>query len=150
MFLSLILILLVAFSGFALTYLFAEDETFLWRLSAGNIVGACVFGLVGFVLANVFGLHVSTVLIALFITLLPLVLFLKKDIQKRFGRDWDRAKGKLQGANLKKLLRFCFYLFFFLLFWFFFERAMFETREGIFTGGSNNLGDLPFHLGAIF
>jgi hypothetical protein len=150
MFLSLILILLVAFSGFALTYLFAEDETFLWRLSAGNIVGACVFGLIGFVLANFFGLHVSTVLIALLITLAPLVLFLKKDVQKRFGRDWDRAKGKLQGANFKKLLRFCFYIFFFLLFWFFFERAMFETREGIFTGGSNNLGDLPFHLGAIF
>jgi hypothetical protein len=27
---------------------------------------------------------------------------------------------------------------------------MFQTAEGIFTGGSNNLGDLPFHLGAIY
>ena len=25
-----------------------------------------------------------------------------------------------------------------------------ETPRGIFTGGSQNLGDLPFHLGAIF
>jgi hypothetical protein len=150
MFLPFILILLVALSGFALTYLFAEDEPFLWRLAAGNIAGACVFGLVGFVAANLFGLHVSTVLIALAITLLPVFFLLKKYIQKRFGRDWDRAKGKLEGANLKKFLRFCFYLFFFLLLWFFFERTMFETREGIFTGGSNNLGDLPFHLGAIF
>jgi hypothetical protein len=150
MLLSLTLILLVAFSGLALTYLFADDEPFLWRLAAGNIIGASVFGLIGFVFANFFGLHASTVLAALFVALLPLILFTRKDIQKRFGRDWDRAKGKLQGANFKKLLRFAFYVFFFLLFWFFFERTMFETREGIFTGGSNNLGDLPFHLGAIF
>ncbi|HBR56510.1 MAG TPA: hypothetical protein DEA22_03430, partial [Blastocatellia bacterium] len=27
---------------------------------------------------------------------------------------------------------------------------MIETDQGIFTGGSNNLGDLPFHLGAVF
>ena len=26
---------------------------------------------------------------------------------------------------------------------------MYQTDAGIFTGGSNNLGDLPFHLGAI-
>ena len=150
MILSVILILLVAFSGFALTYLFAEDEPFLWRLSAGNIVGASIFGLVAFVFANLFGLHASTVLIALAVTLLPLILFARKDIKKRFGRDWDKAKGKMQGSSYKKLLRFLYYLFFFALFWFFFERAMFETTEGIFTGGSNNLGDLPFHLGAIF
>ncbi|HEY0428177.1 MAG TPA: hypothetical protein VGC76_10380 [Pyrinomonadaceae bacterium] len=150
MFLSLALILLIASSGFALTYLFAEDEPFLWRLAAGNIVGATVFGLVGFIVANLFGLYASTVLIALALTLLPLILFAKRDIQKRFGRDWERAKGKMQNANYKTILRFGFYVFFFLLFWLFFERAMFETREGIFTGGSNNLGDLPFHLGAIF
>ena len=27
---------------------------------------------------------------------------------------------------------------------------MYENAQGIFTGGSQNLGDLPFHLGAIF
>jgi hypothetical protein len=32
----------------------------------------------------------------------------------------------------------------------FFERAVIETTAGIFTGGSQNYGDLPFHLGAIF
>jgi hypothetical protein len=150
MFLSLILILLVAFSGFALTYLFAEDEPFLWRLATGNIVGATVFGLVGFVFANILGLHASTVLISLAVSLLPLILFARADIKKRFGRDWNVAMVKMQSASFKKLLRFAYYIFFFVLFWFFFERTMFETREGIFTGGSNNLGDLPFHLGAIF
>jgi hypothetical protein len=150
MFLAIILIFIVAFSGFALTYLFAEEETFLWRLAAGNIVGAVVFGLIGFAAANVFGLRISTVFVSLAITALSLVLLVKKDYQKRFLLDWNKAKANLQNADFKKFLRFGYYIFFFLLFWFFFERAMFETKEGIFTGGSNNLGDLPFHLGAIF
>jgi hypothetical protein len=150
MIISLVVLLLIAFSGFALTYLFADDEPFLWRLSAGNIIGAAIFGLVGFLIASLFGLYPATVLIALLISILPLALFTKKDIKKKFGRDWGKAKGKMQGANFKKILRFGYYLFFFVLFWFFFERVMFETSRGIFTGGSQNLGDLPFHLGAIF
>ena len=39
---------------------------------------------------------------------------------------------------------------FFIVFWFFFDRVMFELKDTIYTGGSQNLGDLPFHLGAIF
>ena len=56
----------------------------------------------------------------------------------------------MDGANFKKMLRFAYYVFFLLLFWFFFERAMIETGRGILTGASQNLGDLPYHLGAIF
>jgi hypothetical protein len=43
-----------------------------------------------------------------------------------------------------------YYAFFFILFWLFFDRAMLDLPDGIFTGGSQNLGDLPYHLGAIF
>ncbi len=150
MLISLIFILILAFSGFALTYLFADEETFLWRLSAGNIIGAAIFGTLAFLVADFAGLSIVTVIIAFLISALPLALFAKKDIRKKFKRDWDSAKGKLQGTNYKRMLGFVYYLFFFILFWFFFERAMFETAEGIFTGGSQNLGDLPFHLGAIF
>jgi len=115
MFLSLILILLIAAGGFALTYLFADDETFLWRISAGNIIGAAAFGTTGFILANFFGLSAVTVLISLVLTILPLILFTRIDFQKRFGRDWAKAKGKLQGANIKKGFRFVYYAFFFIL-----------------------------------
>ena len=150
MLISLIIILILAFSGFALTYLFADEETFLWRISAGNIIGAAVFGTLGFLIANFAGLSIITVLVALVISALPLILFANKDIQKKFRRDWASAKGKWQGANYRLSLGFVYYVFFFILFWFFFERAMYETEAGIFTGGSQNLGDLPFHLGAIF
>lgn len=120
------------------------------RLAAGNIIGAAIFGLAGFILASFFGLTLVTVAIALLITLSPLALFKDKNRRHRLWLDWQRAKGKFDGANFRKMLRFAYYLFFFLLFWFFFERAMLETDRGILTGASQNLGDLPYHLGAIF
>lgn len=150
MLITLIFILILAFSGFALTYLIADEETFLWRICAGNIIGSVIFGTLCFTVASFAGLSIATVSIAFIISALPLALFSKKEIQKKFKRDWDSAKGKLQGTNAARTLGFIYYAFFFILFWFFFERAMFETAEGIFTGGSQNLGDLPFHLGAIF
>ena len=150
MFVSLILIILVASGGLALTYLYEKEDSLLVRLCAGNVVGSAIFSLIGFLLASFFGLSAATVLIALVITISPLALFARKDIQKQFKANLNKARGKLDGANFKKFLRFAYYVFFFVLFWLFFERAMIETSLGIFTGGSNNLGDLPFHLGAIF
>ena len=150
MFISLLIILLITSGGLALTYLYEKEDSLLVRLCAGNVVGSAIFALVGFLLASFFGLSAATVLIALIMTLSPLALFARKDIQKQFKANLNKAKGKLDGANFKKFLRFAYYVFFFVLFWLFFERAMIETSLGIFTGGSNNLGDLPFHLGAIF
>ncbi|MGI8545647.1 MAG: hypothetical protein ACR2MD_19495 [Aridibacter sp.] len=150
MFVSLIIISLITFGGLSLTYLFAENETFLWRLAAGNIVGSAVFGTICFIFACFFGLNAPTILISLFISLSPLILLRKRDIRRKFSRNWQSAKGKLQNTNSKKVLGFVYYTIFFIIFWQFFERAMIETAEGIFTGASNNLGDLPYHLGAIF
>jgi hypothetical protein len=150
MIISIIVILLNTLGGLGLTYLIFEDKPLMTRLAAGNIVGAAMFGLIGFILASFFGLTPLSVIFALILTLLPVLLFQDKTRRGRLKHDWERAKGKLDGANFRKGLRFVYYLFFFLLFWFFFDRAMYETSAGILTGGSQNLGDLPYHLGAIF
>ena len=150
MLVSLLLIFAIAAGGFALTYLIENDEPFLWRVAAGTVIGSAVFGTLSFVLAMFFGLNAATVLAAIVITLIPLKLILSGDRRKTFQHDWARAKGKLQGANWTKALRCSYYAAFLLLFVFFFDRTMIETDQGILTGGSNNLGDLPFHLGAIF
>lgn len=150
MLLSLLIVLIIAFGGLALTYVFEKEESFLWRLSAGSIVGWAIFGTVGFVIASFLGLSALTVAIAIAVTLLPSLLLLDTGRKKIFLHDWAKAKGKLQGASWVKAARFAYYLFFLILFVVFFERTIFETPQGIFTGGSNNLGDLPFHLGAIF
>ncbi|MEP6848968.1 MAG: hypothetical protein ABI999_08925 [Acidobacteriota bacterium] len=150
MILSFFLIMAITAGGFALTYLFADGEPFLWRLAAGNVAGSAVFGTPSFVLACAFGLNVPTVVASLALTLAGGAVFAAKANRKKFEHDWQRAKGKLQGFNSRKFAVFCYYLFFIVLFWLFFGRAMFEMPDGIYTGGSHNLGDLPFHLGAIF
>ncbi len=147
---SMLIVFAVAFGGFALTYIFADDEPFLWRLAAGNVIGSAILGTAVFVIASFFGFNVATVLISGVLTVSPLVLLRRKKYASIFRHDWAKAKGKLQGANIKKFARFFYYAFFLLLFLFFFEQTMYETSQGIFTGGSQNLGDLPFHLGAIF
>lgn len=149
MLLSLLLITTVAAGGFAATYLFEDDEPFLWRFAAGTVIGSAVFGTVSFLLAMAAGLNAGTVAVSLVITLLPIALMTSGPRRKIFQRDWDRAKGKLKGASGAKALRFAYYAAFLLLFAFFFGQTMYENEQGIFTGGSNNLGDLPFHLGAI-
>jgi hypothetical protein len=113
-------------------------------------LGSAVFGTAAFVLALIAGLNVGVIIGAVLIAVLPAVLCYRRDYRHAVEHDWSSAKGKLQGANTRKFLRFAHYAFFFLLFFFFFDRSMLESTAGIFTGGSQNLGDLPFHLGAIF
>ena len=150
MLISLLLIAIVTAGGFALSYVVEDDAPLIWRLAAGNILGSAVFGTAVFALALIAGLNTLTVMAAVVIAILPAILFYRRDYRRFAGRDWSSAKGKLQGANARKFWRFAHYLFFFLLFFFFFDRGMLESAGGIFTGGSQNLGDLPFHLGAIF
>lgn len=150
MLISALIIIALAFGGMALTYLVANEETFMWRIAVGNVVGSAVFGTSAFFLALMFGFNVATVIFAIVLTLLPIAVLQKRERRSKFLRDWAKAKGKLQGGNLKRFAGFGYYAFFVVLFWLFFGQTMYETAAGIFTGGSQNLGDLPFHLGAIF
>ncbi len=150
MLISLAIILLITIGGTLLTYLYEKEESLLGRLSAGNVIGSAIFGTITFLLACFFGLPAGTVLSGLFVTLLPIGLLSQTNIRKQFTANLNKARGKLEGANLRKFLVFTYYVLIFLLLCLFFDRAMFETKDGIFTGGSQNLGDLPFHLGAIF
>jgi len=150
MFVSLLLLIVLTVGGFGLTYLVAREETILWRACAGQIVGSALFSLICFLLACAFGFSTATVSFSYLLTLLPLALFARKDFRTRFFADWGKAGKELEGVDAGRFLRFAYYFFFLLLFWFFFQRAMMETPAGIFIGSSHNLGDLPFHLGAIF
>ncbi len=149
MLLALLLIAAVAAGGFAITYFIEDDEPFLWRFAAGIVIGSAVFGTVSFLLAMAAGLNAATVAASLLITLAPLALIARGPRRKRLHLDWERAKGKTKGASTAKAWRFLYYAAFLLLFILFFAQTMYENEQGIFTGGSNNLGDLPFHLGAI-
>ena len=117
-------------SGFALTYLFADEETFLWRYRGGKYYRLGDFRTLGFLIANFAGLSIAIVLIALVISALPLILFTKKNIQKKFRRDWASAKGKLQGANYGRTLGFIYYAFFFFFSGFSLNARCLKRTEG--------------------
>ena len=129
MLVSFFLIALITVGGFGLTYLFSDDETWLWRAAAGCVGGSAVFGLVIFALACFFGLTIPTVAAALLLTLAPLAVFTLETRRARLKKDWETAKSKLDGANLQKALRFGYYIFFLILFWQFFDRAMLENAQ---------------------
>jgi len=150
MLISIILILLLTFAGLTVTYFLDREETLLWRAAVGNVVGTCIFGTVAFVMGCFTGLATGAVIASLLITLLPALLLLHRRTREAFADDFQRARGQLSNANPGRISGFLYYAFFLILFWAFFSKAMWEAKDGIYTGGSQNLGDLPFHLGAIF
>ncbi len=150
MLIALFLIAVAGAGGFAITYLFDDDAPIVWRLAAGCIIGSAVFGTLGFLLTLFFGLNTAVVIVALLLTASALLLFYREDKRKVLWRNWTHGKSRMQGGGSGKIFRLAYYAFFFLLFFFFFDRSMIVTADGIFTGASQNLGDLPFHLGAIF
>ena len=143
-------IFILTLGGIAITYLFEKDEPLLWRVTAGTIIGQCIFGTILFLMSFVFGFGTASILIGALVTLVPIAFVIKSENKRILTHDWAKAKGKLEGATLQKFAAFAYYAAFLIFFVFFFDRAMVVNSEGIFTGGSNNLGDLPFHLGIIF
>ncbi len=150
MLVTIALLLPIVVGGTAITYLLTEDEPMLWRIAAGSIIGQCVFGTAAFLFACVFGLNGISIVLSFAVALVPMALFFDRNRKHLLHHDWQKAKGKLEGASLRKSLPFFYYLAFLILFVLFFDRAMIVNDQGIFTGGSQNLGDLPFHLGIIF
>jgi hypothetical protein len=147
---SLILMLLITAGGFAVSYLIRDDEPLLWRVAAGCVIGTAIFGTAGFLLGLAIGLTPLSVGLALLLTLSPLLLFIDPTRRRTLDHERASARQRVQSPGRGNFYRFLYYVFFLVLFIFFFDRAMIVTDEGIFTGGSNNLGDLPFHLGAIY
>ena len=150
MLIAILFIFILTLGGIAITYLFEKDEPLLWRVTAGTIIGQCIFGTILFLMSFVFGFGTASILIGALVTLVPIAFVIKSENKRILTHDWAKAKGKLEGATLQKFAAFAYYAAFLIFFVFFFDRAMVVNSEGIFTGGSNNLGDLPFHLGIIF
>src|SRR5688572_15584550 len=113
MLISLLVLLVLAASGAALTYMLVDDEPLMWRLAAGSIIGWAAFGLAAFVIACLIGFSTGALVLALAVTMLMLACLRPRDRRERFWRDWAKAKGTFQGASVKKGRRFAYYAFFF-------------------------------------
>src|ERR1041384_392013 len=149
---SLLLALLVTFSGTLATYLYDENASFGARLCAGAALGLSALGLVSFVVASFVGLSGMAVLFSAAICCSPLALLTDAATIKRIKQDlaatsnFTRQLGKL---NLTAIGHFVFYAVTAIVLWKVFSRAVIEDSTGLSTGLLNNFGDLPFHLSVI-
>jgi hypothetical protein len=139
--------------GTMATYLYERDASFLARLCAGVCVGCAALGLVGFIIASFIGLNATALVLADALTALPLLLLLREDARRGLSADIYETGRLVRQALLHPgrgatgvLLFYCVAA---IVFWLVFDRAMYQTAEGIFTGVDNNIGDLPFHLAII-
>ena len=146
---SLILALLVTFSGAVATYLYDENATLGARLCTGVCLGLVAFGLIGFVVVSFIGLSGAAILISLAICCSPIAILTNFRHKVRFKQDLSAAWRRLQTADTESIGYFAFYLVVAIVLWKVFDRAVIVDERGLSTGLLNNFGDLPFHISVI-
>ncbi|MBV9209608.1 MAG: hypothetical protein JOZ52_03205, partial [Acidobacteria bacterium] len=147
------LILIATAGGWALTYLYDRGAPFAARVCMGCCTGLGALGLAGFVFASFVGLTPLALLLSAAVVAAPLLLLLKPSFKREVAADVQATSVALRRAilhpNARATSYFIFYALAALMLYFFFDRAIIEQADGIYTGGSNNLGDLPFHFASI-
>ena len=111
----------------------------LW-LPAGLVAGLTLQALLGFLLASLFGLCGASVLATGVLSAAPILLAVRPGDASHGWRSLGPSGGPPSPAGLAYAAALA------LLLWLVFDRAFYETAQGIFTGDSHNLGDLSFHL----
>jgi hypothetical protein len=147
MLLALLLLIVAIVGGTLLTFLFDRRAPRAARLCMGACLGLALLATVGFLLALVFGLGPATIVLSAVTLLLPLLLLLHGEHRALILnalRSPSSSGGA--GASIGSLI---FYLAMVILLAMVFGRAAFERSSGIFTGVTNNLGDLPLHFQVI-
>ena len=146
---SLLLALLVTFSGTVTIYLYDENASLGARLCAGVCLGLATLGLIGFVVASFIGLSGVGILIGTAICCSPIALLANVSHRQQLKRDYDACWRKLSNPDGEAIGYFIFYLVIAVVLWKVFDRAMIVDDHGLSTGLLNNFGDLPFHISVI-
>ncbi|MDT4897087.1 MAG: hypothetical protein QOH25_2164 [Acidobacteriota bacterium] len=150
---ALALALIAIAGGAVVTYLFDEDAPVPARLCMGACIGFAALGLVGFILASLFGFTPYILISTAAVVASPLALLTRPERRVQVRADVHEAIRGVRRAVLHPTRQttayIVFYAFVALVLWLVFERAMVELPDGIYTGVQNNYGDLPFHLSII-
>jgi hypothetical protein len=133
--LSLVLLGAAITGGTAATSFFEFRASLAWRLAAGTAIGLAALALAGLGLASCFGLHAWTVSLAACLVLTP-VVFVRRLPTRRDAVPAGRlgAVALILGTPLL---------------WRIAEQSVSLRPDGLYTGVSHNIGDLPFHLSVI-
>src|SRR5579864_8626927 len=148
MLLAILLLIFAITGGTLLTFLFDRSTPRAARLCMGACIGIALMATAGFLLALLFGLGTTTIVLSALLLLLPLLLLLNDELRLAILAAL-RAKASPAGNSASGIGYLAFYLAIAILLAMVFSRAVFERPDGIYTGVTNNLGDLPLHLQII-
>jgi hypothetical protein len=148
MFLACLLLLIAIIGGTLLTFLFDCTASRAARICMGACIGMAVMSFVGYLLGLLLGLGTATLILSGLIFLLPTLLFIDKEHRATILSTLypSAPRSGSSGASIGYLV---FYLAIAILLGMVFGRAVFERPTGIYTGVTNNLGDLPLHFQII-
>ncbi|HEY1938232.1 MAG TPA: hypothetical protein VGJ33_09890 [Candidatus Angelobacter sp.] len=148
MFFACLLLFIAIIGGTLLTFLFDRSAPRAARLCMGACIGMAVMAFVGYLLSLLLGLGPATLILTGLILLLPALLFLDKGHRTTILSTLypSAPRSGSSGASIGYLV---FYLAIAILLGMVFGRAVFERPTGIYTGVTNNLGDLPLHFQII-
>ena len=153
MFVACLLLAIAIFSGTLLTFLFDRSAAFPARLAMGAVIGMALAAMIGYLLACVIGLTATCLLLTVAILLSPALLLLKPDFRAVAGAELRNATAAATGAlshpSRLQLALILFYVGAAVFAGTLFSFAVYQNSDGIYTGVTNNLGDLTLHLQVI-
>ena len=138
-----VLLVIAVLGGTLLTFLYDRSAPLSARVCMGACIGLALLATVGFLSALGLGLGPGCIFLSATVLLLPMLL-LYHSVYRPLVLDCIRAS--------KKSISFSYLFFYFamaVLLGLVFSHAAYERSAGIFTGLTNNLGDLPLHLQVI-
>jgi hypothetical protein len=151
MWLSSAITVAAVLGGTLASYIYDDEGDLAWRLCAGAASGLAGFGLVAFSLACIVGLNQLSIAVALAAAFSPSLVLVRRNKRARLRADIDSVFAGWTNAPpwRRKVLPLTCAIAITALVGVILDRVMFERADGIYTGVANNLGDLPFHIGAI-
>jgi hypothetical protein len=135
--------------GAMLTFLFEGATPWPARLCLGASLGSTLLASIGFLVSLWLGLGPASIALSAMVILLPLLLLLRADVRARVLREISSLSRMPALRSRQNVFYFLFYLAIAILLGLVFGRTAFERADGIYTGITNNLGDLPLHLQII-
>ncbi|HEX5434132.1 MAG TPA: hypothetical protein VFY05_07835 [Candidatus Angelobacter sp.] len=136
-----------------LTFWFDRSAAFPARLCMGTVIGLAIASMAGYLLACEFGLGAACMWTTVLVLLLPGLLLLQPEFRRQTGDAYTRALHTM-AASLGKPSRstlgfIVFYVALAAMLGTLFSFSVYRDADGIYTGVTNNLGDLTLHLQVI-
>jgi len=153
MLVALFFLALAIGSGTLLTFLFDKTIPFPARMCMGAAIGTAIASMTGYLLACALGLGAACLWVSAAVLLLPLLTLLKHNFRSQIRNDCSRAAlaagAVFKHPTRKQLAVIGLYAALAILLSALFSFAFYQGNDGLYTGVTNNLGDLTLHLQVI-